>query len=140
MKNSLKNNPDFIAMVEVLKDNTHCPAHRNCKQCVYAADNTMCSLMIQASKLVDAGFTRNPYRVGDTVYAVMKYLPIVKRMKIMSIRYDKKNNKSVVWFECKEFRSEQTFTFSHDDFGTHVFHNKEQAESVVNMWKQNGLR
>ena len=88
MKN-IKNNPDFLAMVEVMKDNAHCPAHRNCEKCVYATDDTMCSLMIKAEKLIKAGFRYQPYDVGDTVYVAMKFLPTPKRMKITDIHYCK---------------------------------------------------
>lgn len=140
MENNMKNNSDFLAMVEIMKDNAHCPAHRNCEKCVYAEDNTMCSLMIKAAKLVHAGFTKQPYNVGDTVYVAMQYLPVVKRMTIINIRYNKNNRRSSTWIECKEYRTDQIFTFAHDDFGNYIFHKKEDAESVIKTWKQNGLR
>ena len=89
MEKNIKNNPDFLAMVEVMKDNAHCPAHRNCDKCVYAEDNTMCSLMIRATKLIDAGFTKNQYDVGDIVYMIMPWIPTVKKMLITDIHYDK---------------------------------------------------
>ena len=140
MKNNIKNNPDFLAMVEVMKDNAHCPAHRNCEKCVYATDDTMCSLMIKAEKLIKAGFRYQLYDVGDTVYVAMKWLPTPKRMKITDIHYCKFSRGNCKWIQCQEYKTGATYTFAPDDFGKEVFLLKKDAEKAIRQWKNSGLR
>ena len=140
MENNMKNNPDFLAMVDVMKDNAHCPAHRNCDKCVYAEDNTMCALMIKAAKLIDAGFTKNQHDFGDIVYMIMPWIPTVKKMLITDIHYDKNNKQSTKWFQCREYRTGIVYTFRPDDFNKTVFASKQDAENVIQSWRDNGLR
>lgn len=55
-------------MIEVLKDNTYCPAHRKCDICQYR--NPKCSIEIQVDKLIQAGAVLPPCKVDDIVYYI----------------------------------------------------------------------
>ena len=139
----MNSNPSFNKMLDILKDNEHCPAHRNCEKCGYNHQGG-CKLMQMVTKLINAGTTIPEmfYDVGTTVYLVIPYIPTTYRCIIRSIHWGKygnsKTNQKIIHLDYTY--KNQTFVVSEDYFGKTLFFNKEDAENVIASWKSNGLR
>ena len=133
---------EFYSILELLKDNQHCPAHRNCDICNY--NNGGCALMHQVDKLIKGGVMLSPpkYELGQIVYLIVPYLPTPYRCIIEEIRWthygSSKKKQKVLTLNYQ--RKNHKFFVIEEDFEKKVFFNKEDAMNVISEWKKNGLR